>query len=690
MGVEISSPDFQVGIQLGETFMSHHDELTEEPRKMMKTSVTPFVLTFNNLTYSLNTSKELSFSSIFCRKQTELPSTSSSKKKMLLHDISGEAREGEILAILGPSGSGKSTLIDALANRISKESLKGSVTMNGETLESGVLKTISAYVMQDDLLYPMLTVEETLMFSAEFRLPRTLSKSKKLARVQDVIDELGLHDAAKTIIGDEGERGISGGERRRVSIGVDIIHDPILFFLDEPTSGLDSSCAFMVVKVLQRIARTGRIVIMSVHQPSSRVVGLLDQLIFLSHGETVYYGSSTNLSLFLSDFGHPIPENDEKTEFMLDLYRELEGVPGGRTSIVNFNTTWKKLQSHNYHPESFNELSLAFEEAASARISRRKLIYSDADDTGPALADSKFVNPFWVEIFVLVKRSLSNSKRKPELILHQIGAVAVVSSVLASLFWNLDKTEVGVQERVGFFAFMVTTIFFGSIEVLAVFVQDRYIFMRETAYNAYRRSSYNIYRSILVIPRLLILAILFASITLWSVGLNGGFPGFLFYFLSIFVSLWAGDSFVSLISGLVSQVILGYIVVVPLIGVFLLFSGFFIHRDRIPTYWIWFHYISVVKYPFQAMLLSEFDNANLCLVEGVIQQNKSCLLVGKAEQFVNPVTQTSSALGSWNLPTRRRKQKFSDSSQGQYAFVFVCLHFLGTSLGKKKCFVHLL
>ncbi|KAI3844553.1 hypothetical protein MKX03_020370 [Papaver bracteatum] len=92
--------------------------------------------------------------------------------------------------------------------------------------------------MQDDLLYPMLSVEETLMFSADFILPRSLSKAKKMERVQTVIDELGLRDAAKTIIGDEGHRGISGGERRRFSIGLNIIHDPILLFLDEPTSGI--------------------------------------------------------------------------------------------------------------------------------------------------------------------------------------------------------------------------------------------------------------------------------------------------------------------------------------------------------------------------------------------------------------------------------------------------------------------
>ncbi|KAI3964923.1 hypothetical protein MKW92_043005 [Papaver armeniacum] len=127
-----------------------------------------------------------------------------------------------------------------------------------------------------------------------------------MARVQDVIDELGLRGAATTLIGDEGHRGISGGERRRVSIGVDIIHDPIVLFLDEPTSGLDSSCAFMVVKVLQQIARSGRIIIMSVHQPSSRIIGLLDKLMFMSRGEIVYYGSPTHLSFYLSDFGHSI------------------------------------------------------------------------------------------------------------------------------------------------------------------------------------------------------------------------------------------------------------------------------------------------------------------------------------------------------------------------------------------------
>ncbi|KOM26925.1 hypothetical protein LR48_Vigan346s000700 [Vigna angularis] len=132
------------------------------------------------------------------------------RTKTLLNDISGEARNGEIMAVLGASGSGKSTLIDALANRITKRSLKGTVVLNDETLESRLLKVISAYVMQDDLLFLVLTVEETLMFVAKFRLSHTLSKLKKNTRVQALIEQPGLRNAAKTVIGDEGHRGESG------------------------------------------------------------------------------------------------------------------------------------------------------------------------------------------------------------------------------------------------------------------------------------------------------------------------------------------------------------------------------------------------------------------------------------------------------------------------------------------------
>lgn len=599
------------------------DKKTTPPHQaieMSTTSLEPrslhFALSFSDLTYSVKVPRKLKFLEIFSR-QNKLGAVDelgeaearSANTKVLLNNISGEARDGEIMAVLGASGSGKSTLIDALANRIAKGSLKGTISLNGEPLESRVLKTISAYVMQDDLLYPMLTVEETLMFSAEFRLPRTLSKSKKMARVQALIDQLGLRNAAKTVIGDEGHRGVSGGERRRVSIGIDIIHDPILLFLDEPTSGLDSTSAFMVVKVLQRIAQGGSIVIMSIHQPSYRIIGLLDSVIFLSRGQTVFNGSPSNLPIYFSEFGHPIPENENRTEFALDLIRELEASPQGTKDLVEFNKSWEAMKEVRKF-----ERGVSIKDAINVSISKGKLV-SGAPNSNSSTVSS-FANPMWKEIAVLSKRSVLNSWRLPELFGVRLGAVVVTGFILATMFWKLDNSPRGIQERLGFFAFAMSTTYYTCADALPVFLQERFIFMRETAYNAYRRSSYVISRSLVAVPPIIFLSISFAVITYWAVGLSGGTSGFFFYFLIILASFWAGSSFVTFLSGVIPSVMIGYTVVVAILAYYLLFSGFFINRDRIPAYWIWFHYISLIKYPYEAVMQNEFSDPTKCFVRG--------------------------------------------------------------------------
>ena len=166
------------------------------------------------------------------------------------------------------------------------------------------MKMISSYVMQSDQLFPMLTVFETFMFAAKVRLSHSISRAEKKERVYELIDQLGLQvlvsvflssslmhkvivvmnvqSATYTYIGDEGRRGVSGGERRRVSIGVDIIHKPSLLFLDEPTSGLDSTSAYSVVEKVKDIAKGGSIVLMTIHQPSYRIQLLLDRITVLA------------------------------------------------------------------------------------------------------------------------------------------------------------------------------------------------------------------------------------------------------------------------------------------------------------------------------------------------------------------------------------------------------------------------
>ncbi|KAJ3682778.1 hypothetical protein LUZ60_013005 [Juncus effusus] len=578
-----------------------------------------FVLSFNDITYHVRQKKKstLPLSGDKADQVTPDP-TRQPRVRTLLDSVSGEAREGEIFAILGASGSGKSTLIDALANRIVRESLRGSITLNGDVLESRLLKVISSYVMQDDLLYPMLTVKETLMYSAEFRLPRSVSKERKMKRVEELIKQLGLQNAANTIIGDEGHRGVSGGERRRVSIGVDIVHNPILLFLDEPTSGLDSTSAFMVVEVLKEIARSGSIVILSIHQPSYRILNLLDRLLFLSRGQTVFYGPPTSLANYFSAFGKPIPDNENPTEFALDLIREREGTPTGAIDLVNFAKTWK-MRYQNIFPASQhgNMSPIPLDQALAASFANGRLVSGTPDEVDVSVSSvKKFTNPFWIEMGVLTRRAFTNTNRMPELFIIRLGAVLITGIILATIYWRLDNTPKGVQERLGFFAIGMSTMFYTCADALPVFMQERYIFMRETSYNAYRRSSYVLSNAIVSFPPLVILSLAFALTTFFAVGLDGGLTGFFFYVAIILASFWAGGGFVTFLSGIVNHVIVGYTVVVAVLAYFLLFSGFFINRDRIPEYWIWFHYISLVKYPYQAVLQNEFSDPNKCFVTG--------------------------------------------------------------------------
>nr|PNR49779.1 hypothetical protein PHYPA_011675 [Physcomitrium patens] len=371
------------------------------------------------------------------------------KPLRLLDGISGEAKGGEILAVMGPSGSGKSTLIDALAQRI--DAVTGSMTLNGNQFSERLLRNISAYVMQDDLLYPMLTVKETLLFAAFFRLPPSQSKAVKKARVSNLLNQLGLLRVANTIIGDEGHRGVSGGERRRVSIGIDIIHDPLILFLDEPTSGLDSTSAYLVVRTLQSIAKTGSLVVLSIHQPSYRIMGLFDRLIILAFGQKIFGGSPKDLNQYFEQFGRPVPKHENCTEHALDLIQELHGSKDGIKQLVEFRIIWEEKSNPSVSIVESSEVSASI---SGVLLNNELLSTNQSNETSTMEekawrlkmnSDMEFANPCWAEIMVLVRRSLKNINRTPELFLLRLSTVMVTGFILATIFWHLDHSPLGVQ-----------------------------------------------------------------------------------------------------------------------------------------------------------------------------------------------------------------------------------------------------
>ncbi|KAI7986257.1 ABC transporter G family member 19 [Camellia lanceoleosa] len=186
------------------------------------------------------------------------------------------------------------------------------------------MKMISSYVMQDDQLFPMLTVFETFMFAAKVRLQPSISKFEKKNRVFELLDQLSLQSTTHIYIGDEERRGVLGDERRRVSIGIDIIQKLSLLFLDEPTSGLDSTSAYSVVEKMKAIAQSGSIVLMTIHQPSFQIQMLLDGITILARERLVYLGNPTALPGHLFGFGRPVPDSENSLEYLLDVIKEYD------------------------------------------------------------------------------------------------------------------------------------------------------------------------------------------------------------------------------------------------------------------------------------------------------------------------------------------------------------------------------
>ncbi|KAG2181138.1 hypothetical protein INT43_008720 [Umbelopsis isabellina] len=240
--------------------------------------------------------------------------------KQILKSISGYLEPGKLLAIMGPSGAGKSSLLDILARKPKRGVISGRILINGEVPTRKQFKRISSYVDQEDTLIGTLTVRETLMYSALLRLPRTIPLAIKQKRVEETIRELGLTHVADSYIGVAGKRSLSGGEKRRVSIGKELVTSPSILFLDEPTSGLDAYNASVVMECLLRLARNSRrTIITTIHQPRSNIFKMFDSFMLLANGHTVYFGPAKAASQYFVNIGYPVPPDYNIADYLIDV-----------------------------------------------------------------------------------------------------------------------------------------------------------------------------------------------------------------------------------------------------------------------------------------------------------------------------------------------------------------------------------
>ena len=359
--------------------------------------------------------------------------------KTLLTPITAKFEAGKLNVIVGPSGSGKTSLLNSLANR-TRDTLgtlyykTGSMLYNGAAPSEDVVRSVSSYVCQDDhALLPTLTVRETLYFAACLRLPTWMSKEDKIQRAETVLQQLGLKNCADTLVGSDTIKGISGGEKRRVSIATQILTDPKILLLDEPTSGLDSFTASSIIEMLASLAKEGRTIIMTIHQPGSNLFHQFDNMLLLARGGSpVFSGKGVDMLPYFSGLGFQCSENTNPTDFALDLI------------TVNLQATDKEAISRAKVEELIAQWG--------SRESSSAPILTASDISAPAELGSfkRAMTPFWVALPLLIKRSLLNFRRDGTVATARISQVLGYGVIVSLFFAPLKKDYDSIQSRFGF------------------------------------------------------------------------------------------------------------------------------------------------------------------------------------------------------------------------------------------------
>ncbi|UJR24825.1 hypothetical protein I4U23_006199 [Adineta vaga] len=494
-------------------------------------------------------------------------------------------------AILGPTGCGKSTLLDILADRKDKYGLSGTILVSGQSRPS-YFKYAIGYVIQDDIISETLTVRENLLFSANIRLPSSIPMKERIERVNQIIHDLDLQSCADTLIGTDFARGVSGGERKRTSIGMELVLSPNVLFLDEPTTGLDASTAQNVMTYLHSLSRQGRTIIFSIHQPRYSIFKLFDSVLFLSGGYNIYLGSPLNVLSHFASLGFICEEHNNPADFVLDILIE-----SSNHSSSKFQTAY--LQSND-------------------KIEENQKISLLNSHTSPTYTN---------ELYYVAQRTFCNALRHPALAITQIISVIIYGLFTGLIFNQLERTiDPGVYNRFGAIFFIISCQALGAISALEPLIKERALFIHEHVSGYYRVSSFFLAKLIIDLPLVHIIpCLIYATITYSLTDLHRSIDRFCFFMLTNLLTKIFGSAMCYFVAASTSSFGVALVMVVASYVTMMLFSGFLISLESIASFLRWIQWLSVFRYASNALAINEFRNLTLCLAS----QSTICLTKGE-------------------------------------------------------------
>jgi len=464
--------------------------------------------------------------------------------------------------------------------------------------------------VQQDICVGTLTVRENLWFSANMRLPKSMTKQEKSDIIENTLLDLGLSNCADTKVGTELIRGVSGGEKKRTCIAIELITDPSVLFLDEPTTGLDASTANAVMLLLKRLGQRGRTIIFSIHQPRYSIFRLFDSLTLLSLGKLVYHGPLSNSLPYFEQLGYKCQEHNNPADFFLDV-------------INGDSTALQSNKEENHQDEEMGNVLQGADASVAGKLVENyeksemcqntakeiKKIHGNNNGLDVAFKNiSTYATPFFYQLNILLRRAFLNVIRNPIATVGTIGVNIVIGVVFGLLYFQVDDSATtGTQNRFGVLFFICTNLLFSSLSSIEIFIKEKDVFVHEYVSGYYRVISYFLAKLFAdLIPMRTVGPIVFCSVTYWMVGLKKEAGAFFLFLLMVLLIGYAAVAIALFFSATFDTYAVSNLFITLTFVFSILFAGLLLNVETVLPWLAWIKYLSIANYGFSGLAINEF------------------------------------------------------------------------------------
>ncbi|GMS88735.1 hypothetical protein PENTCL1PPCAC_10910 [Pristionchus entomophagus] len=521
------------------------------------------------------------------------------KVKEILHNVSGMAESGKLLAVMGSTGAGKTTLLNVLTQRnLSTLHVSGSIFVDGQRANKYRIREMSAFVQQHDMFVGTLTVREHLRFMAMLRMGSSYTSWEREARIEEVIKKMGLSTCAETMIGIPNTlKGLSCGEQKRLAFASEILTCPSILFCDEPTSGLDAFMAGHVVSALRSLAEGGMTIIITIHQPSTQVYSMFNNVCLMACGRIIYLGAAEQASSLFASVGFKCPDYFNPADHLIRTLAVIDN--DKKNSIKNIaaiREAFLKTEAGRTMMEISKADRLGLESEATKSIGFAATFNSQ-----------RYAASFWTQMVALFKRAFINILRNP-----LIFKIRVIQTIVTALITGMVYFATPVNTTT---VITINGILFNHIRNLNFMLQfpavpeiteELPLLYRENGNGIYRTSAYFIAKNLAELPQYVFLPFLYIAIVYWMSGLVPLIPQFL---MACFVCVLLTQVAIS-ISYATACIFGDTAVAMTFLPIFVVpimaFGGFFITFDAIPAYFKWLSALSYFKYAYEALAVNEW------------------------------------------------------------------------------------